>query len=79
MPNTLVKFIETNKNYVIRMILFDRIKTGDPFIDSFLITLILGVFSWIVSWLYDNNYIFFSNISFDDIKTVFLKKKYNYN
>jgi chaperone BCS1 len=75
MSNTFINYIETSKSHVSRLILFDRIKTGDPVIDTFLITFILGLFSWVVSWIYDNNIeSLFSNLSFDDIKNIFFKK-----
>ena len=74
MFSTLMNYIETSKTHVVRLVLFDKVKTGDPIIDSFLVTLILGIFSWVVSWVYENIDINFSNLSFDDFKTIFLKK-----
>lgn len=46
--------IDTTKNHVTRMMLFDKIKTGDPIIDTFLTTFILGIFSWLVNLIYEN-------------------------
>ena len=72
---TLMDYIDTTKSHVTRMIMFNNIKTGDPIIDAFLTTLILGCFSWLVSWIYDNGIDrHFNNFSFDDIKTYFYKK-----
>ena len=41
--------IDSTASHVSRMILFNRIKTGDPIIDTVLTTFILGSFSWIVT------------------------------
>jgi SpoVK/Ycf46/Vps4 family AAA+-type ATPase len=55
--------------------MFNNIKTGDPIIDAFLTTFILGCFSWIVSWIYDNRIdMYLQKCSFDDIKMCFYKK-----
>lgn len=70
-----MEHIESTTSHVTRMIMFNSIKTGDPIIDTFLITFILGCFSWLVSWIYDNKIDrYFYNFSFDDIKTYFYKK-----
>lgn len=67
--------INSSKDYVTRALLFNQIKTGDPIIDTFLTTIILGIFSWLVNWIYDNQIDrFFTNFSFDDIKSFFFKK-----
>ena len=67
--------IDTTKNYVTRTLLFNKIKTGNPIIDTFLTTIVLSLFSWIVSWVYDNqiNNIL-HNFSFDDLKSFFFIK-----
>jgi len=46
--------IESSTSHVTRMIMFNNLKTGDPIVDAFLTTFILGCFSWLVSWIYDN-------------------------
>ena len=75
MPNNIMDAIESSKTYVTRTLLFNQIKTGDPIIDTFLTTIILGLFSWFVSFIYDNQIDrFFTNISVDDIKSFFFKK-----
>ena len=75
MPNTIMDAIDSSKNYVTRTLLFNQIKTGDPIIDTFLTTVILGLFSWLVNWIYDKQIDrIFTNISFDDIKSFFLNK-----
>jgi len=67
--------ILTSRSHVTKMIMFNNLKTGNPIIDAFFTTFILGCFSWFVSWIYDNGFEnCFNNISFDDIKTYFYKK-----
>lgn len=67
--------IESSTSHVTRMIMFNNLKTGDPIVDAFLTTFILGCFSWLVSWIYDNGIDrYFRNFSFDDITTYFYKK-----
>jgi DNA replication protein DnaC len=71
----LMDYIETSTSHVTRMIMFNTIKTGDPFIDAFFTSVILGIFSWFVSWVYDNGIdMYFRNFSIDDIKSYFWKK-----
>ena len=68
-------YIDQTKNHVSRLILFNNIKTGDPIIDTFLTTFILGTFSWAVTWIYENNIDrLLTNTSFDDLKSYFYKK-----
>lgn len=75
MPNTIMDSIDTTKNHVTRMMLFDKIKTGDPIIDTFLTTFILGIFSWLINLIYENQIDkVISNLSFDDFKCFFFKK-----
>jgi ATP-dependent 26S proteasome regulatory subunit len=75
MPYTFMDSLESSKNYVTRALLFNQIKTGDPIIDTFLTTIILGIFSWLVNWIYDNQLDkLFLKFSTDDIKSFFLKK-----
>jgi len=76
MPHAeLMDYIQTTTSHVTRMIMFNTIKTGDPIIDAFFTSFILGIFSWFVSWVYDNGIdIYFRNFSIDDIKTYFWKK-----
>ena len=72
---TFMDNIEISKDYVTRTLLFNQIKTGDPIIDAFLTTFVLSVFSWLVSWVYNNhinNVVFY--FSLDDIKSIFYKK-----
>lgn len=74
-PLSLIDSIESTTSHVTRMIMFNNIKTGDPIIDAFLTTVVLGCFSWLVSWVYDNRIdIYFTNFSFDDIKMYFYTK-----
>jgi len=73
--SSFIDSIESSLSHVTRMIMFNNLKTGDPIIDAFLTTFILGCFSWLVSWIYDNGIDrYFGNLSFDDIKTYFYKK-----
>jgi hypothetical protein len=75
MVSNLMDTIESTKNHVIRMMLFDKIKTGDPIIDTFLTTFILGLFSWFINYIYDTQlYSHFYKFSTDDIKSFFFKK-----
>jgi hypothetical protein len=75
MPNNLMQYIDSTKSHVTRLILFNTIKTGDPIIDTFLTTFILGIFTWFVSWLYENQIDrIITNFSFDDLKSFFYKK-----
>ena len=74
-PSSFMDSIDSTASHVSRMILFNRIKTGDPIIDTVLTTFILGSFSWIVTYLYESGIDrYFNNFSFDDIKTYFYKK-----
>jgi SpoVK/Ycf46/Vps4 family AAA+-type ATPase len=66
--------LESSKNYVTRTLLFNQIKTGDPIIDTFFTTIVLGIFSWLFNWIYENLDIIFNNFSIDDIKCFFFKK-----
>jgi ATP-dependent 26S proteasome regulatory subunit len=73
--SSLLESIETSTSHVVRMIMFNSFKTGDPITDAFFTTFILGCFSCFVSFVYDNGiYQFFNNFSFDDVKTFFYKK-----
>jgi SpoVK/Ycf46/Vps4 family AAA+-type ATPase len=75
MTESLMDYINKSKSHVMRLILFNNLKTGDPIIDAFLTTAVLSIFSWTVSWLYENQIDrFMSNFSFDDIKSYFYKK-----
>ena len=75
MPSSFMDSIDATKTHVTRMMLFDKIKTGDPIIDTFLTTFVLGIFSWLVNWVYDSQIDkIFSNLSVDDIKSYFHKK-----
>jgi chaperone BCS1 len=68
-------YIDSTKSHVSRLILFNNIKTGDPIIDAFLVTIVLSIFSWFTSWVYDNYCDrIFTNFSLDDIKCLFYKK-----
>ena len=70
-----MNYIESTATQVTRLVLFNNIKTGDPIIDTFFITIILSVFSWFVTWVYDNQIDrIFSNFSIDDVKCIFFKK-----
>jgi DNA replication protein DnaC len=74
MPS-FMETIDSTTSHVTRMILFNHVKTGNPIIDTFLTTFILGCFSWIVSSLYESGIDrCFSNFSIDDLKTYFYKK-----
>jgi hypothetical protein len=67
--------INSTKHYITNMILFNQLKTGDPIVDTFLTTLILGFLSWFINWLHKNEInASLLNSSFDDIKSIFLKK-----
>ena len=75
MVSNFMDTIESSKNHVIRMMLFDKIKTGDPIIDTFLTTFILGLFSWFINYIYDAQIdTYFYNFSTDDIKSFIFKK-----
>lgn len=75
MSNNLMNYIDSTKTHVTRLILFNSIKTGDPIIDTFLTTIILSIFSWFVSWLYDNKIDrVFNKFSYDDLKSFIFKK-----
>lgn len=74
-PTSIMDSIESTTSHVTRMIMFNNIKTGDPIIDAFLTTLVLGCFSWLVSWIYDNRIDrYLNNFTFDDIKMYFYTK-----
>jgi len=75
LTQSLIDSIGTSTTHVTRMIMFNKIKTGDSIIDAFLTTFILGCFSWIVTWMYENKINkYLENFTFDDIKMFFCKK-----
>ena len=75
MTNNLLDIIDSTKSHVSRLILFNSIKTGDPIIDTILTTIILSLFSWFVSWIYDNQIDrILCSFSFDDINSFIFKK-----
>ena len=70
-----MSYIDSTTSHVTRLVLFNNIKTGDPIIDTFLVTIILSLFTWFVSWVYDNQIDkIFSKLYLDDIKCLFIKK-----
>jgi hypothetical protein len=72
---TFMDSIESAKSHVTRMILFNTVKTGDPVIDAFLTTFILGCFSWLITWIYDSRLdIYFQNSVLDLLENYFYKK-----
>ena len=72
---TFMDSIESAKAHVTRMILFNTVKTGDPVIDAFLTTFILGCFSWLITWIYDSRLdIYFQNSVLDFLENYFYKK-----
>lgn len=74
-PTSIMDYMESTTSHVTRMIMFNNIKTGDPIIDAFLTTFVLGCFSWLVSWIYDNRFDrYLTNFRFDDIKIYFYRK-----
>ena len=52
--HSLMDSIESTTSHVTRMIMFNNIKTGDPIIDAFFMTFLLGCFNWLITWIYDN-------------------------
>ena len=74
MTNSFMESLESSKNYVTRTLLFNQIKTGDPIIDTFFTTIVLGIFSWLFNWIYENLDMIFYNFSIDDITCFFFKK-----
>ena len=72
---TFMDNIVSSTSHVTNMIMFNNLKTGNPMIDTIITSFMLGCFSWLVSWIYDNGIDrYFGNVSFDDIKTFFYKK-----
>lgn len=70
-----MKNIETITSQISRMVLFNNIKTDNPLIDALLTTFILGFFSWLFSWIYENEVdSYFYYFSTDDVKSLFYKK-----
>lgn len=68
-------YIDSTKNHVMRLVLFNSIKTGNPIIDTFFTTIILSIFSLFVSWIYDNEICkILTEISIDDFKFFLCKK-----
>lgn len=68
-------YIDSTKSHVMRLILFNKLKTGDPIIDALLTTAVLSIFSWSVTWIYENQIDrFLSNFTFDDLKSYFYRK-----
>lgn len=75
MSRSLMDNIETSTSHVTRMIMFNTFKTGNPIVDAFITTFILGCFSWLIAWIYENGIDrYLTNFCFDDIKTCFYKK-----
>lgn len=73
---SLMDSIELTTSHVTRMIMFNNLKTGDPIIDAFFTTIILGCFSWFITWMYENGIDRqLRNLTFDNMKNWFYHKK----
>lgn len=72
---SLMNIIDTSTTHVTRFVLFNYIKTGDPIIDTLLVTFLLSFFSLFVSWVYESHLThMLHNLSIDDIQSFFFKK-----
>ena len=75
MTNSIIDHIVSSKNNIIQFTLLNKLKTGNPILDTVLTSIILGIFSFILSSLYDYRIInFFYNFSLDDLNSLFYKK-----
>ena len=75
MLTSIIHHIESSKNNIIQFTLLNKLKTGNPFFDTFFTSLILGIFSFVISWLYDNKIEkLLYNLSFDDLTSLFIRK-----
>ena len=75
MSSSFMQTVEQSKNYVTHTMLFNQLKTGDPIIDTFLTTFVLGLFSWIVTWICEHPLDgLMANFTMDDIKSHLFKK-----
>ena len=75
MLTSIIHHIESSKNNIIQFTLLNKLKTGNPFFDTFFTSLVLGIFSFVISWLYDNKIEkLLYNLSFDDLTSLFIRK-----
>ncbi len=73
---SLLDSIESTTSHVTRMIMFNNIKTGDPIVDAFFTTFILGCFSWLITWIYDNGIdTQLKHLTVDNVKNWFYNKR----
>ena len=71
--NNIINSIFTNYNNVLKMSLFNYLKTGDPVYDTIISTLAIGFFSYIINYIYENQMLY-NKFSINDIKYYFYKK-----
>ena len=71
--NNIINSIFTNYNNVVKMTLFNYLKTGNPVYDTIISTIAIGFFSYIINYMYDNP-ILYNKFSINDIKYYFYKK-----
>jgi len=71
--NNIINSIFTNYNNVLKMTLFNYLKTGNPVYDTIISTIVIGFFSYIINYMYDNP-ILYNKFSINDIKYYFYKK-----
>jgi SpoVK/Ycf46/Vps4 family AAA+-type ATPase len=70
--NLLHSFIDT-----IKMNVYEKMKTGNPIVDTILSTFIIGIFSYFMKTMYDKILTFsFSSIFYIDFYSIFYKKNY---
>lgn len=75
MTNSIIDHIASSKNNIIQFTLLNKLKTGNPIFDTFFTSIVLGIFSFVVSWLYDYNLQrFLYNLTFENMKSIFFKR-----
>ena len=72
---SFVMSIQNSVLQITRMILYDNLKTGDPIKDSLITTLFIGLISWLISKILNNDFNKIKDIIyfFDDFKSLICK------
>jgi hypothetical protein len=71
----LFELLYTNYNNVIKMIIFNYIKTNNPFFDTIISTVLISLFGWIIKYIYEKQIdILLFKITYFDLKNCFYKR-----
>jgi ATP-dependent 26S proteasome regulatory subunit len=70
-----IRMFQSNYNNIIKITLFNFLKTGDPFYDAIISTMAISIFGYIINYIYDYGLKnIFYNLSFDNFINLFYKK-----